>query len=254
VILAMVMMFAIIPAAHEFETLVLLLAVPFLCIGTLATKPQFTIVAMTLTVSTASIMGLSGAYSADFVSFSNGSLATVLGMFFVLIWTRLTRPFGAELALRRVWRATWSDLSRMAAGEHQGDYAQLTSRMFDRLSLTASRLVARPDASVPDGLEALRVGFCALDLQRDEHRLGPQAAQAIHAVLQQVSQLCQARLQAPDASVSREPLGRAIDAALQLVWREPHAAAPQALRALTDLRLSLCPQRSGEIEPQGACA
>lgn len=253
-VLSAVLLFVAIPATYDFVTLAMALAVPFLLIGTLATKPQFTTVAMTLTVTTASVMGLSGAYSADFLTFFNGNLASISGVLFALVWTLLTRPFGAEMALRRLVHATWADLSRTAAGRHDGDYAQLTSRMIDRLNLLLPRLAASGDDRLTDGFTELQVGFNTLDLQRDEHQLPGPAGEAIHEVLQSLSRHFETRADAQAAAASLPRLARDIDAALRATAREAGPAAREALNALTSLRVCLLPEAGAEPALAGGAA
>jgi hypothetical protein len=79
IVLTTVLLFMVIPAAYTFEMLVAMLAVPFLLVGTLFTRPQFTMIAMMLTVNTATFLSLQGAYDTDFNAFFNGNVATVVG-------------------------------------------------------------------------------------------------------------------------------------------------------------------------------
>ncbi|EEG09559.1 FUSC family protein [Pseudogulbenkiania ferrooxidans] len=252
--LTAVLLFLIIPAAHEFETLALMLAIPFLAIGTLASHPRFTMAAMLLTVNTASFLGLQGAYDADFTAFFNSSVAGVCGVLFALCWTLLTRPFGAELAMRRLLRASWKDLAETAAGSHRGDYANLTSHMLDRLGLLVPRLAASDDDHGDAGFGELRVGFSTLDLQRDEHRLPETAHVAIDRVLQSVAghyRECVGHhgQRQPPASLREE-----IDRALSLTKAELGRAAREAQNALVELRITLFPDAARFVALTGVPA
>lgn len=238
---AAVLLFLIIPPAHEFETLVLALLVPFILGGLLATRPQFTMIAMTLTVAMASVMGLSGAYNADFPAYFNGNLASVAGILYALVWTLVTRPFGARLAMRRLVHAGWRDLARMAAGRHQEDHAELNARMLDRLGLLMPRLSASGDDRLTDGFSELRVGFSVLDLQRDEQVLEGDAHAAVHQVLQTVADYYQCRLDHRDVSGLVAQLGPQIDTGLALIRDDASPAAREARHALVELRLTLAP-------------
>ncbi|KMN48011.1 transporter [Chromobacterium violaceum] len=242
--LAGLLLFAVLPAVHEFEMLALCLAPPFLLGGALLTQPRFGPVAMLLVVFTANLIGLQQSYNADFQSFLNSNLAGAAGILFALVWTLTTRPFGAELTLRRLIRSNWRDLAHNAAGRHGGDYARLTALMLDRLSLLAPRLAA--DGADPSaGFRELRVGFSALDLQRDEHRLAGAAHQAVDAALQGVSEHFRAcaqadrYLDAPDALLGR------LDAAIALTLADPAPAAREARGALVEMRVSLFPDAEG---------
>ncbi|WP_047248501.1 FUSC family protein [Chromobacterium subtsugae] len=242
--LAGLLLFAVLPAVHEFEMLALCLAPPFLLGGALMNQPRFGPVAMLLVVFTANLIGLQQSYNADFQSFLNSNLAGAAGILFALVWTLATRPFGAELTLRRLIRANWRDLAQNAAGRHGGDYERLTALMLDRLSLLAPRLAA--DGADPSaGFRELRVGFSALDLQRDEHRLAGAAHQAVDAALQGVSEHFRAcaeadrYLDAPGALLGR------LDAAIALTLADAAPAAREARNALVEMRVSLFPDAAG---------
>ena len=244
IVVAAVLLFLIIPLAHEYETLVMCLMAPFILGGLLATRPQFTMIAMTLTVAMASVMGLSGAYNADFPSYFNMSLASVVGILYALLWTLVTRPFGAKLAMRRLVHASWDDLARMAAGQHSDDHAVLQARMLDRLGQLVPRLSASGDDKPTDGFSELRVGFSVLDLQQDEAALGPAARASVQKVLEAVSRHYRDRLTQSPAGSRAESMGDLIQGALEQVHQDASEAATQAAHALVELRLSLVPPQA----------
>ncbi|MDN0084775.1 FUSC family protein [Crenobacter sp. SG2305] len=251
VALSAVLLFLVIPASHEFETLVAMLALPFLAIGTLIAQPKFNMMAMLLTVNTANFLGLQGAYEADFPNFFNSNIAGVVGVLFALIWTLVTRPFGAELALRRLVHSSWKALARMAAGRHTEDYSTLTALMLDRLSLLMPRLAASGHDKLTDGFAELRVGFSTLDLQRDEHRLAEPAQGLIQQVLQAVAAHYQHCADERRAFAAPAQLAVDIDAAIRATAAcEYTAASREALNALVELRVTLFPTDSvPAVEP-----
>lgn len=242
-LLTSVLLFCVITATHHFETLVLALALPFVLLGTLAQRPSFAPMAMTLTVCTASFLGLSGAYDADFADFVNSNLAGIAGAFGALVWTWLTRPFGTGLALRRLVHSLWRDLVRHACGHHQGEHAALGDRMLDRLSLLLPRLAASANDRITDGFSELRVGFSVLDLQGSAAVLGP-AGQPLRRVLGAVAVHYRARLNQAPRPDAAQTLGRRIDHALENLAGQDTPQARQARNALAELRITLCPGRS----------
>ena len=253
-LLTSVLLFYVIPATHDFETLALALALalPFLPLGTLALRPSFAPMAMTLTVCTASFLGLSGAYDADFSGFVNSNLAGIAGAFCALVWTLLTRPFGTGLALRRLVRSLWSDLVRHASGRRETEHAELGDRMLDRLSLLLPRLAASAHDRVSDGFSELRVGFSVLDLQSSGAPLG-QAGQPLRRVLGAVAAHYRARLDqrtrphgGPHAA---QALGQRIDRALHTLAGQHSPQARLACNALAELRITLCPGRAAPPWP-----
>jgi len=242
VVLSAVLLFVIIPASHEFETLVALMAIPFLLIGVLIPQPRFNMAAMLLGVNTATFLGLQGAYDADFLGFVNGNIAGVVGVMFALIWVLLTRPFGADLAMRRLVHSSWKALARMAAGRHHEDYATLTALMLDRLSLLMPRLAASGHDKLTDGFAELRVGFSTLDLQRDEHRLAEPAQGLVQQVLRAVAAHYQRCADERRALAAPAQLAVDIDAAIHATLAgEYNAATREALNALVELRVTLFP-------------
>lgn len=242
-LLTSVLLFCVIPATHHFETLVLALALPFVLLGTLAQRPSFAPMAMTLTVCTASFLGLSGAYDADFTGFVNSNLAGIAGAFGALVWTWLTRPFGTGLALRRLVHSLWRDLVRHACGHHEAEHAALGARMLDRLSLLLPRLAASANDRITDGFSELRVGFSVLDLQGSAAALGP-AGQPLRRVLGAVAAHYRARLNQAPRPDAAQTLGLRIDHALSALAGQDNSQARQARHALAELRITLCPGRS----------
>ena len=248
VAMGLVLLFLILPAAQEFETLVLALAPVFLILGTLVTRPAFAVIVMGLTVTLASSLGLSDAYSADFGLFVNSGLASVAGGLLALVWTLLTRPFGARLSLHRLLRATWADLADTAAGRHRADVSKLRARMIDRLAQLMPRLASATGLQGTEGLPELRVGLSAVLLQRDELQLPPQAAHDVQAALDALELHYRRRQQVP-VDTPLQPsalLHRRLDRAIAVIAAGPASAdAHEALHALVELRLTLTPEQKG---------
>ena len=79
-----------------------------------------------------------GAYDANFLTFMNSNLAGLGGPALRVLWTRVTRPFGAELAAARLMRSSWHDVVLSA------------STPADRRPAQSRRAHARPpDAADP---------------------------------------------------------------------------------------------------------
>jgi len=112
VVFASLYLFLVLPNLHDFPMLVLAFAVPFICIGTLTVKPQFYLGMLLTLVNTSSFISIQGAYDADFLSFANSNLAGPVGLLFAFVWTLIARPFGAELAAKRLTRFAWRDIVR----------------------------------------------------------------------------------------------------------------------------------------------
>lgn len=245
IVLAAIGLFALLPLAHDFETLVMLLAPPFLLVGTLFAQPRLNMIAMLLTVNTATFLGIQGVYNVDFTAFVNGNVAGVAGALFALVWVLVTRPFGTELALRRLVRACWRDLADTAAGRQAHDYGRLRARMLDQLGQLVPRLATNGDDSLFDGFAEVRVGFSALELQRDRARLPQTAHAAVRQVLDQLAAHYQARLDDRTHRHAPDSLKQPLDEAIRRTAARSDAVAHDTLNALVELRVSLFPGTSG---------
>jgi uncharacterized membrane protein YccC len=274
VVIAGLYLFVVLPRVHDFPMLVLLFAGPFILVGTLIPRPQFSMVTMLVAVNTATFISIQGAYDADFLVFLNSNIAGVAGLLFAFVWTRVTRPFGAELAAARLLRSSWADVALTASAAPLPDQRNLSSRMLDRLMQLIPRLAASDDHRHPsiESFRDLRIALNALDLRRSRHRLAGELPATIDGVLAGVSSYyarCadrRARQPVPPALMATidDALGRVTThaAAATRAVNAEGAAASTALRAsqrwlrdarhaLVGLRLSLFPAAAG-LPPQPA--
>jgi uncharacterized membrane protein YccC len=271
VVLAGLYVFVVLPHVHDFPMLVIIFAAPFLIIGTLIPRPQFNLVTMLVAVNTATFISIQGAYEADFFVFLNSNLAGVAGLLFAFLWTRATRPFGAELAVSRLTRSAWRDIVLCASPGEIPDQRNLYSRMLDRLMQLLPRLGAT-DAQRHPSIEAFRdfrVALNALDLRRAHRKLPGEVQTAIEDVLANVSQYFERCLALRERQTVPETLIRSIDAAAATVSRRNIAHGPgdadetrpetvpgktlgerslrDVLHALTGIRLSLHPSATETV-------
>ncbi len=244
VLVAAVYLFAILPAIHDFEMLALVFAPPFLMIGLMMSRPQYTMLGLMLATNTASFVAMQNRYDADFASFINGGVAAVAGLLFAYVWYVATRPFGSEIAAWRLVRAGWRDIADAAAGYRRDDPQRLAGRMLDRLGQLVPRLATLGDRELArvDGYSEVRVGFNIIELQKARRQQSPARVAAYDAVLQGVAALYRAR-QAEDRLVAApESLATAIDAAMARALTDQDAGSRRALDALVGLRRILCPE------------
>jgi uncharacterized membrane protein YccC len=274
VVIAGLFLFVVLPNVHDFPLLVISFAGPFILVGTLIPRPQFNLAAMLVAVFTATSLSIQGAYDADFLVFLNGNTASLAGLLYAYIWTRVTRPFGAELAAARLMRSSWADVVLSTSKERTDDQRNLTARMLDRLMQLIPRLAATADRRHPsiDSFRDLRIAFNALDLRRLRSRLGGETPAAIDGVLDGIRgyfETCidrRARQPVPDslgsaidtafARVTAQGLANVADAAgaANAASAADRAALParhlrNALHALVGLRLSLFPATIASIDP-----
>ncbi|ANB77010.1 FUSC family protein [Paraburkholderia phytofirmans] len=257
VVAAGIYLFAVLPHVHDFPMLVILFAAPFILVGTLIPRPAFNMVTVLVAVNTATFISIQDAYSADFLIFLNSNLAGLAGLLYAYLWTRATRPFGAELAASRLLRSSWADVVLTASTRRIEDPRNLAARMLDRLMQLIPRLAATDDHRHPsiESFRDLRIAFNALDLRRLTHKLGGEAPAAIDHVLEDVRQYFETCVDRRARQPVPESLMSSIDAAVARVTAQglANANAPSAtsqssarhlrdaLHALVGLRLSLFP-------------
>ncbi|MGS0894441.1 FUSC family protein [Burkholderia stagnalis] len=279
VVFAGLYLFVVLPHVHDFPMLVLMFAGPFILIGTLLPRPQFNMVTMLVAVNTATFISIQGAYDADFFVFLNSNLAGVAGLLFAYLWTRATRPFGAELAVRRLLRSGWDDVARSASTQPLDDQRNHASRMLDRVTQLLPRLAASDDHRHPsiESFRDLRIALNALDLRRSRRKLSGDVPDAIDRVLAGVADhyarcaAANARQPAPPALLvsiddalrrvaggnlrPAAPTADAVPGAVPGASETPAAPAAPAvthrrlrdvLHALVGLRLSLYPAAAGQ--------
>ncbi len=140
VILSSLYLFLVLPNLHDFAMLVLAFAVPFIVIGTLTVQPAFYLGTLLTIVNTSNFISIQGAYDADFFTFVNSNLAGPVGLLFAFIWTLVMRPFGVELAAKRMTRFAWRDIVEMTEPASLAEQRKVGVQMLDRLMQHLPRL------------------------------------------------------------------------------------------------------------------
>ncbi|MFP4905195.1 FUSC family protein, partial [Paraburkholderia sp. BR14261] len=236
VVFAGLYLFVALPKVHDFAMLVLLFAGPFILIGTLIPRPAFNMVTMLVAVNTATFISVQSAYESDFFVFLNSNIAGVAGLLFAYLWTRVTRPFGAELAARRLLRSSWSDVALSASPTPIADQRNLTSRMVDRLMQLIPRLAASDEHRHPsiESFRDLRIALNSLDLRRSRHKLDGDVPDAIDRVLAGVSDHYARCARASERQDAPSALLSSIDDAMRRVAARARAQLPPATLADAD--------------------
>ncbi|MBA1201518.1 FUSC family protein [Pseudomonas capeferrum] len=252
VIFSSLYLFLVLPNLHDFPMLVLAFAVPFICVGTLTVQPRFYLGTLLTIVNTATFISIQGAYDADFFTFLNANLAGPAGLLFAFIWTLVVRPFGVELAAKRMTRFAWRDIVEMTQPATLAEQRHVGVQMLDRLMQHLPRLSQTgQDSGV--ALRDLRVGLNLLDLQAYMPRVGEQARERLRTVIEEVgahyAQCLRAgeRLHAPAAllrNMERARQGLALDD-----LHDRGDARVHLLHALSGLRLALLPGVEVMLEP-----
>ncbi|MBV4460971.1 FUSC family protein [Pseudomonas sp. COR58] len=252
VLFASLYLFLVLPNLHDFPMLVLAFAVPFICVGTLTVQPRFYLGMLLTLVNTSSFISIQGAYDADFFAFANSNLAGPMGLLFAFIWTLVARPFGAELAAKRLTRFSWKDIVRMTEPANLAEHRQLGVQLLDRLMQHLPRLaLTGQDTGI--ALREVRVGLNLLDLLAYTPRV-PGAPQALlQQVVAEVGDYFRACLKAGERLPAPSPLLMTMDRTRRaLGGHGDDETRLHLLHALSGLRLALLPgvEFLGNAEPE----
>ncbi|WP_454738142.1 FUSC family protein [Cupriavidus necator] len=234
-------LFLVVPHVRTFEALAAMLALPYLGIGLLIARPGFQLIAMLLSVNTASFANVQAVFDADFLGTFNTCLASAAAMLFAPLWSMAARPFGARVAAHRLVRASWQDLAQAATLRAADGDARLGARMLDRLGQLVPRLGAAGDPLSSDGFHALQVGYCALALHKALQALPPAARKPVRRVLAAVARHFRARLRSGHAVPVPAGLAAWVAEAIAGVAALPGRGHGATLGALVVLQVTLLP-------------
>jgi len=107
-------LYALLPMAHDFLSLSILLAVVLLPAGVFLGRPDTTIQVLAFSIGFGGLIALSSTYSANFTHSVNTAIAQSAGVLLAAGITRLIRSVGADFSVRRLYRADLRDLARIA--------------------------------------------------------------------------------------------------------------------------------------------
>lgn len=244
VVFASLYLFLILPNLHDFPMLVLAFAVPYICVGTLTVQPAFYLGMLLTIVNTSSFISLQGVYDADFLSFINSNLAGPIGLLFAFIWTLVARPFGSELAAKRLTRFSWRDIVGLSEPANLNEHRYLGVQMLDRLMQHLPRLaMIGQDTGV--ALREVRVALNLLDLLAYAPRVSGPANALVRQVVAEVGDYFKACLKAGERLPAPAPLQMTMDRARRALNSQALAGDDDTrlnlLHALSGLRLALLP-------------
>lgn len=241
VLFASLYLFLILPNLHDFPMLVLAFAIPFICVGTLTVQPRFYLGMLLTLVNTSSFISIQGAYDADFFAFVNSNLAGPMGLLFAFIWTLIARPFGVELAAKRLTRFSWKDIVHMTEPANLAEHRQLGVQLLDRLMQHLPRL-AMTGQDTGIAMREVRVGLNLLDLLAYTPRVEGAPNALLQQVVAEVGEYFRACLKAGERLPAPSPLLMTMDRARRaLKGHGDDETRLNLLHALSGLRLALLP-------------
>ncbi|MFC6339714.1 FUSC family protein [Pseudomonas sp. CCM 7891] len=244
VLFASLYLFLILPNLHDFPMLVLAFAVPFICVGTLTVQPRFYLGMLLTIVNTSSFISIQGAYDADFLSFANSNLAGPMGLLFAFVWTLIARPFGAELAAKRLTRFSWRDIVSLTEPATLAEHRHMGVQMLDRLMQHLPRLaMIGQDTGI--ALRELRVALNLLDLLAHTPRVLGVPRVLLNQVVADVGEYFKACLKAGERLPAPSALLMTLDRTRRALngqgLQDEGETRLHLLHALSGLRLALLP-------------
>jgi uncharacterized membrane protein YccC len=240
--LALVFAFAILPAATDFEMVILALAPILLVAGVFLNNPRTAQMATGFVFSFPAYAGLNGTYDDGFAGIANGAVAQLVGMAFAVLMISLLQAAGSEHAALRLIRSGRRDLARMAGSGDALVEKGWTDRTVDRLALLAPRLVAS-DQDLSRTEEALiadlQVGIAISDLRRAWAGKSVRGRAIVRPVLAALADHYGA-LGSGRSDEPTEDLRESVDRAMARLARLPRGTvSPAGMVALTALRRTL---------------
>ena len=255
VVMASLYLFFVLPNLHDFPMLVLAFAVPFITAATLTLQPRFNLGMVLTLVNSATFISLDTAYDANFLSFLNSNIAGPAGLLFAFIWTLLMRPFGTELAAKRLTRFSWRDIVSLSERATLAQHRAMGVQMLDRLMQHLPRLM-QTGQDTGAALRDLRVALNLLDLLAYMPRMpvGPRAQvrQVVDEVGGYFSNCLKARERLPAPMTILMTMDRARRTLSHQHAGENTEARVQMLHALSGLRLALLPGVEIVVDPSEA--
>ncbi|MFS8978919.1 FUSC family protein [Cupriavidus necator] len=231
-------LFLVVPHAHTFEELVVMLALPYLAIGVLIAQLGFNLIAMMLAVNTALLANIPSIYDANYLGIFNANLAHAVAIMFAPVWAIIVRPIGSSVAAQRLVKATWLDLAH-AASRRASTPNRLGPHMVDRLGQLVPSLAAGKSKLASDGFEELRLGFSVVVLQRAVATMPRHTRRPIRRVLCGVARHFRATLRVGHIVAPPSMLKTWVEDAMTQIDHLPTKLREDAFSALVVLRATL---------------
>lgn len=233
---------ALLPAVHNFETFAFVCAPIFLWVGLLMARPATFGIAMPFLFGLCGTLALLETHHVDLVTFTNGTLSQLAGIWAAALTTQVLRTVGAGFTARRLLKAGWDELARIGSGERVASVNEFSARMVDRIALLTPRLALagkQKDLQAADALVDLRVGLNMAQLIEVRDELGRGQA-ALWPLMEHLSQYFEARPAVDKAGEER--LLVSLDNALRSVCAaSPSPSQQDAIAALAGMRRDMFP-------------
>lgn len=245
-----VFVLVLMPLVTDIPSLVLVSAPACLILGCFMARPSTTTQSLAVLIGVLGALALHDTASSDLVSFVNSMTGQVIGVLMAARVTSVVRSVGSDWTARRIQRAIWRDLGRLA-GERRAqlDGQSFAVRALDRIGLLAPRIAQSAGSAeaivADDALRDLRVGIDIVTLQGARSSL-PHGS--ISTVLADLADFFGARGRGRSVAKPDRLLPR-LDAAITSALRMPSQSGETrlAIASLVGLRRNLFPEAAGAL-------
>ncbi len=207
--------FRILPRIDGFPMLVMVMAPYFLVCGALLATNKWRPIALDGIINSCIFLNLEAALNPDVDYYINNNIGALVAGFMGMAVIAVLRVFPAEKSARRILKAVWADVARLAdRGAESGVFVR---RMVDRLGLLVPRLAALPEGSeahAADLLADLRAGLNIADAQREQTGLSDNEAETAGTLMAALKAHFRAKLSNPRLQPSPSLLAE-IDGAIE---------------------------------------
>ncbi|MCZ4052816.1 FUSC family protein [Oxalobacter sp. OxGP1] len=239
----------LLPSAHSFEMLMLLLAPFLIWFGTYLSKPATAVKVIPFMFTVLATLTMFDMDSANMTSYINSQISQAIGVGSAAIFMAIFRTASVDSLIRRLVHSIWEDISRLGYAVRAPSVVAVTVKMVDGISLLAPRLALATKTGMADHpgvmaatniLSDLRVGLNMTRLLRTETKLEHQNL-SVRPVLERLSEYYRHEKKTRD--VATEGLLDEIDMTLYRMANAtgPHLQQSQAIAALTGIRRDLFP-------------
>jgi uncharacterized membrane protein YccC len=240
--IVLVYQFFVLPAISGFVLLSIVLAFVLIPAGILMAIPAYAPVGLALALGFNVELSLQTSYTADLAAIINSNSAFVLGGVAALIVTRLMRVIGTQASAQRLLRATYRDISDLAAGRAHPTREAWVSRMMDRVALLLyrqPRFEPQRRHEFADALEDLRLGVNMIETQAMAPGMSKPAQDALAPMFTDLAAHFAALARGHVAQLGGDLLQK-IDIAISEVMACT-ATTPACIAAIVGLRQTLYP-------------
>ena len=248
--LAMLYVFAVLPAIDGFPMLVMVLLPPLVCFGMFLPNPRTAGAALAVILTFCNALALQLNYSADLPAFMNANFGQYVGLLCAVFVTAAMRSMGAEASVERLRRKIWRSLAELARAPSVPPIEDVASAVVDRLGLLAPKLAAAEvrggDQVALETLRELRIGMNLVAIQDLRPALSGSPREHLDGVLARVAEHFADRADGRGTACGEAALER-IDAALRALTPLRAGMIPRGINALVGLRRNLFPDAAGYV-------